>query len=951
MRVVKIVAWLLGLAVTAVVVAAIAVALFIDPNDYKDEVARAVRDATGRELEIRGDIELSLFPWLGLETGAVTLANPPGFGDEPMLSIDHAAVRLRLLPLLGREIEADTVVITGLRLRLITDAEGRSNWADLTGAGGEPDGGGSAAGSSAAVAGALAIQGIDISDGLIVWDDRASGVRYEVADLDINTGAIRPDSPIPIAVELRFTGSDVPELTLAARTEAFVELAARSGRLENLTAQLGGAVAANLTADAIDMAHETRTLGARGVALRAEQAYGTVGVDVPELDMDLDALAAAARRVSASLQGESIDVRVALEALDVDLAQGTLTGRTMTGGGRVQDTDLELTLPALDGALASRTVHTRDMVLNARRGALQASASLPAVAFDGLAQTLSVPAFTLNAAGTELTGAIEGSALIDAPRVSGRIDGRSASLRGLLQALELETATADPNVLAAATVSAEFAASTESASLTKLEGSIDDVTFAGRIQLTRFDPPAFDAELDLGRLVLDRYLPPPATGQTVAAQDAAAAAAAPVGLGALDATARIRVEQLVMQQAGYVVHDFEISTTAKGDADAYPATVSGTLRGAALPEAIAVAARSSIALEAERLGLRELRLEARGATLAASMSTPALALNLDDGSARVDDVAAALSYAGTEAALRLGRLTLAPGGTALEAADLGGGLALAGMRTELAVPAVRGDLASGAYTISNAALQIAGPQRSAGRVVVPALAVDVSGQTFEANDLYFESDAGRIDASVSGARILETPNLSGGLRAQDFDLRRLLTDLGVDLDTADPDALRRTSIEADFDASAGAISVKPLIVTIDDTRVDGFIEQPDAASAAYRFELDVDDFDADRYTSKVAGGRRATGQRCRCHRPARGADAQRQRQRPAARRASEVSRAGDLRHRRDDGIARRPHWARSYPCQPLRRHLGRRHNGGRPRRPAARQRARAPRRCAARPGA
>ena len=37
-----------------------------DPNDYKDEIRQIARDKANLELDLKGDIGWSLFPWLGL---------------------------------------------------------------------------------------------------------------------------------------------------------------------------------------------------------------------------------------------------------------------------------------------------------------------------------------------------------------------------------------------------------------------------------------------------------------------------------------------------------------------------------------------------------------------------------------------------------------------------------------------------------------------------------------------------------------------------------------------------------------------------------------------------------------------------------------------------------------------------------------------------------------------
>ena len=72
----KFLAYLIGVVVVLVVAAAVAVPVFFDPNDYRDEVIAKVKSETGRDLQIDGEIGLTLFPWIGAEadTGKVPVA-------------------------------------------------------------------------------------------------------------------------------------------------------------------------------------------------------------------------------------------------------------------------------------------------------------------------------------------------------------------------------------------------------------------------------------------------------------------------------------------------------------------------------------------------------------------------------------------------------------------------------------------------------------------------------------------------------------------------------------------------------------------------------------------------------------------------------------------------------------------------------------------------------------
>src|SRR5580698_11467532 len=109
-------------------VALVVVWLTVDPNNFKPRIASIVKQSTGRELKLSGDIKLSVFPWVALELGPASLGNPPGFGDEPFLSFSHASVRVRLLPLLRQRLEIARVEVEGLDLRLRKNAAGRGNW-------------------------------------------------------------------------------------------------------------------------------------------------------------------------------------------------------------------------------------------------------------------------------------------------------------------------------------------------------------------------------------------------------------------------------------------------------------------------------------------------------------------------------------------------------------------------------------------------------------------------------------------------------------------------------------------------------------------------------------------------------------------------------------------------------------------------------------------------------
>jgi AsmA protein len=131
MRISRLIAAVSGAVVALLLVAIVAVWLLINPNAYKERIVGAVRTATGRELALPGAIKLSVFPWVALELGPASLGNPAGFPQGEFLSVQHVALRIKLLPLLHRNLQIGRIQIDGPQLHLLKNAAGHGNWEDF----------------------------------------------------------------------------------------------------------------------------------------------------------------------------------------------------------------------------------------------------------------------------------------------------------------------------------------------------------------------------------------------------------------------------------------------------------------------------------------------------------------------------------------------------------------------------------------------------------------------------------------------------------------------------------------------------------------------------------------------------------------------------------------------------------------------------------------------------
>ena len=127
-----------------------------------------------------------------------------------MARMETVQVRVKLLPLLKKQLQVDTVRLNGLELNLARDKDGRTNWSDLAGEPAADADTGKAADAASddkaadGLAG-LAIGGIEVASAHLTWDDRTTGSRYEINDLAFTTGAIEPEQAFDL--DLNFQAS------------------------------------------------------------------------------------------------------------------------------------------------------------------------------------------------------------------------------------------------------------------------------------------------------------------------------------------------------------------------------------------------------------------------------------------------------------------------------------------------------------------------------------------------------------------------------------------------------------------------------------------------------------------------------------------------------------------------------------------------------------------------
>ena len=375
---------LIGL-VVLVVVAVVGLAIFLltfDPNAYKYKLEELVQERYQRTLVIDGDIELSLFPRIGLAVQGVSLSEVNS--TDTFASIESMRLAVAVWPLLSSNLVVDHVAINGFKARVVRNKDGHLNFEDLVGGGlpnsTEPAGPASAAvGAMAGAAQAIAtggasapatmqidIAGLDLQAGELQLQDEISGMAVAVTNLNANTGRVTYNQPFDVSLSARVEGGNPRvDANLTGQGLLTLDPLAKRFAAQRLDVRMDGNV---LGAEAKSLAARgnlafngrTSSLDVAGLEIvfqgnvpdpatpmnnvEASVAIPKLAVDPHKLQLQIEKLAV---RAKGALPGGPFEL--AADAPALNISPSSATGQALTGRVRLQGLDASFGLNGISG--------------------------------------------------------------------------------------------------------------------------------------------------------------------------------------------------------------------------------------------------------------------------------------------------------------------------------------------------------------------------------------------------------------------------------------------------------------------------------------------------------------------------------------------------------------------------------------------------------------------------
>lgn len=243
--------------------AAVLAPMLIPVETYKEQIATQVREATGREFVMAGDISLSILPDAALEVNDVTFGNAEGGRADSMATLKQLQVDVQLLPLLSGELAIDRFILVEPQINLEVLPDGSGNWQLAGMGGGDASAGGSGGGTMPL--GEIRLGDVRIDKGTISYFDAKTGEEQVLSDVNMSIDLPSLSSPLNAEGSMVWQGEKIEISMDAAELRSLME---------------GGATDVGLSVASAPVSLDYRGTVTGGAAAKAA---GDVTLDVPSV--------------------------------------------------------------------------------------------------------------------------------------------------------------------------------------------------------------------------------------------------------------------------------------------------------------------------------------------------------------------------------------------------------------------------------------------------------------------------------------------------------------------------------------------------------------------------------------------------------------------------------------------------------------------------------------------
>ncbi len=206
------------------------IGLFIytfDANYFKAQIVQYVKVHKQRDLVLEGDIKVTFFPKLGLNSGKMSLSERNS--SKGFASIDNARLYIAWFPLIRKQLEVDRITLDGVHANVIRYKDGSTNFDDLL------------LHDSSLDSTRFDIDGVSLTHSSINLMDESEGIHFSLRDVHLDTGRLTDAIPSNVSADFRLE-ADKPHIDANVKFNSHLFFERKTGHYEfaNFEGEMGG---------------------------------------------------------------------------------------------------------------------------------------------------------------------------------------------------------------------------------------------------------------------------------------------------------------------------------------------------------------------------------------------------------------------------------------------------------------------------------------------------------------------------------------------------------------------------------------------------------------------------------------------------------------------------------------------------------------------------------------
>lgn len=319
---------LAGIVIVLILISAlISLALYMfDANYFKSQMVDYVKIHNQRDLTLEGDIKVTFFPKLGLDSGKVTLSQRNS--SKGFASIENARFYIAWWPLLRKQLQIERVALEGVHANVIRYKNGSSNLDDLL----------ASEGNLGDIS--FEIDSVKLNNSSINFQDETAGILLSLHDVNLETGKLTDSTPVDLNASFRME-SMKPHIDTKVKINShfLFELKTNHYELANFEGELNGEAAGinNLALNFQGTINSYPALNRLTVDKFIASAKGKIEnrkleakLEIPKLTLIKNKLTGNTLVFNSSLLQEDENVTITLEAPAFEMIDNKLQAENIT---------------------------------------------------------------------------------------------------------------------------------------------------------------------------------------------------------------------------------------------------------------------------------------------------------------------------------------------------------------------------------------------------------------------------------------------------------------------------------------------------------------------------------------------------------------------------------------------------------------------------------------------